>query len=57
MEMLNDSSADVRESAINGLRWLGKPEALQFIAKMQETDPDKEVRERAKRTVRELRGK
>ena len=54
LAMLTDETPEVRESAINGLRWLGNAEAIPAIKKLQADDPDEKVRQMARRTVEEL---
>ena len=57
LTMLTDEAAEVRESAINGLRWLGNAEAIPAITKLRDADPSTDVRQMAKRTVAELQSK
>ena len=57
LAMLADEAAEVRESAINGLRWLGNAEAVPAIKKLQHDDPNEDVRQMARRTVKELLSK
>jgi HEAT repeat protein len=54
VELLGDPAAEVRESAINGLRWLGDPRAIPAIKKLEKSEPDRNVKIMAERTVREL---
>jgi HEAT repeat protein len=54
LELLKDESADVRESAVNGLRWMGQRDAIKAITALADEDPNENVRQMAKRTVREL---
>ncbi len=57
LELLKDSDANVRESAVNGLRWLGQRDAIEPIGALATNDPSENVRQMAKRTVRELKQK
>lgn len=57
IELLRDVDAEVRQSAVNGLRRLGQKGAIDAISKLANDDPDKDVRDMAKKTVRELRNK
>jgi len=57
LELLKDSDANVRESAVNGLRWMGRRDAIEAVAALAENDPSDNVRQMARRTVRELKQK
>jgi len=54
IELMKDEDAEVRESAINGLRWLGNSKAIPEIEAILKGEPDKDVQNMAKRTIREL---
>ncbi|HWC61519.1 MAG TPA: HEAT repeat domain-containing protein, partial [Verrucomicrobiae bacterium] len=57
VELLHDSEANVRESAVNGLRWMGRRDAIEAIAPLADNDPSDDVRQMARRTMRELKSK
>lgn len=54
MNRLKDKNADVRLSAIEELRKLGRIEALDALKDLFQTDPDEEVRKAAQSAGREI---
>jgi HEAT repeat protein len=54
-ELLADKEETVRESALNGLRWLRDRRAILIIEKLLENEKSQQVRDMAERTIRELK--
>ncbi len=54
VEMMKDSEPRVRSDAVNALRWLGDARAVVEIQRLMETETDRDVRNMAERTLREL---
>ena len=54
VELLSDSVPDVRESAVNGFRWLGDERAIPVIKELLKAEEGRRVRDMASRTLQEL---
>ncbi|MGO9111445.1 MAG: HEAT repeat domain-containing protein [Thermoguttaceae bacterium] len=57
LELLHDDNAEVRSEAINGLRWLNDVRAIPHLQKLLKEEKDRDTRNMAERTIRELKSK
>lgn len=57
IELLGDDNAEVRYSAINGLRWLKDMRAIPHLQTLLKEEKDRDARNMAERTIRELKSK
>ena len=57
LELLHDDNAEVRCEAINGLRWLNDVRAIPHLQKLLKEEKDRDTRNMAERTIRELKSK
>jgi hypothetical protein len=57
IELLGDGNAEVRHDAINGLRWLEDMRAIPHLQKLLKEEKDRDTRNMAERTIRELKSK
>lgn len=55
IELLGDDSPKVRESAVNGLRWLKDKRAIPHIQKFLQNEKDRDTQDMAERTIREMK--
>lgn len=57
LELLHDDNAEVRSEAINGLRWLNDVRAIPHLQTLLKEEKDRDTRNMAERTIRELKSK
>ena len=55
IELLTDPTPAVRENAVNGLRWLRDTRAIPHIQKLLQDEKDRDTRNMAECTIRELK--